>query len=398
MTCWSADGLLVDDRGVRPGDIGIRGGRSRRSRPPASWTDADRTLSAEGQLVLPGGIDAHVHFDFRLGQPDLPAVRRGQPGRHCTAGPPRSSTSPSAAPEGGSLLRGGRRQAPAGADGEISLRLRAAPDRHRRGRRRRARRGARRWSRTGCTTVKLFMNFPDFYPGDGAAAELFAELGRTGGTAVVHAENADVITVPDPAPDRGRAVGLALHRGQPSRLGGVRGGVARDRLRGQRRLSAVRAPRHVRRRGAGDRRGARPEASRCSPRCCHNYVVFSKEDVVERPDGANWGNYPPLRPPANRDALWDALADGLSATSQATTTPARWRSATSTGSTCPTVPSGHNGLETRHRRCSTPRPLLAAGGRCPASPSSPAAGSRADWGCGRQGEPAPRSRRRPRAV
>lgn len=62
------DGLLVDDRGVRPGDIAIRGGKIAAIAAPGVLDDADRTLSAEGQLVLPGGIDAHVHFDFRLGK------------------------------------------------------------------------------------------------------------------------------------------------------------------------------------------------------------------------------------------------------------------------------------------------------------------------------------------
>ena len=90
------DGLLVDDRGVRPGDIGIRGGKIAAIAAPGVLDDADRTLSAEGQLVLPGGIDAHVHFDFRLGNLISQPYARAA-GRHCTAGPPRSSTSRSEA-------------------------------------------------------------------------------------------------------------------------------------------------------------------------------------------------------------------------------------------------------------------------------------------------------------
>ena len=51
---------------------------------------------------------------------------------------------------------------------------------------------------SGVPTVKVFMNFPDFYPGDGGTAELFEAVGREGGTAIVHA-NADVITRRTPA-------------------------------------------------------------------------------------------------------------------------------------------------------------------------------------------------------
>ena len=79
----------------------------------------------------------------------------------------------------------------------------------------------------GVPTVKVFMNFPDFYPGDGGTAELFEEVGREGGTAVVHAENL-TSSPPHPAADRGRQERLALQRRQPARLGRGRGGRASD--------------------------------------------------------------------------------------------------------------------------------------------------------------------------
>jgi dihydropyrimidinase len=80
---------------------------------------------------------------------------------------------------------------------------------------------------------------------------------------------------------------------------------------------------------------------------CHNYAVFSKEDVVSRPDGANWGNYPPLRPPSNREAIWEALDDGVlcHVSTDDYTSPLSMRNAA--GFDLPTVPAGHNGVETR---------------------------------------------------
>jgi dihydropyrimidinase len=337
------DGLLVDDRGVRPGDIGIRGGKIAAIAAPGVLDDADRTLSAEGQLVLPGGIDAHVHFDFRLGNLISQAYAEGS--RAALHGGTTTIVDFAfRSPEGGSLLEAvnDKRR---GADGEIccdyALHLIVT--------------GAigddelsevEAVVKDGVTTVKLFMNFPEFYPGDGAAAELFAELGRTGGTAVVHAENADVITsrtrrliaaglsdwryTEDSRPDWveseavSRAIDFAASGGCPLFVLHVTCDAA------AREIAAAQA------------RGLPVFAE-----CCHNYVVFSKEDVVERPDGANWGNYPPLRPPENRDALWDALADGTlcHVSSDDYTCPLSIRNIN--GLDLPTVPSGHNGLETR---------------------------------------------------
>ena len=198
----------------------------------------------------------------------------------------------------------------------------------------------------GVPTVKVFMNFPDFYPGDGATAELFAALGRAGGTAVVHAENADVIAsrtrrlidagkrdwrhTEDSRPDwvEAEAVARAIRLAE---AGGCRLFVLH--------VTCAAAAREI---AAAQARGLPVFAE-----TCHNYVVFSKDDVVGRPDGVNWGNYPPLRPPANRDALWEALAGGVlcHVSSDDYSCPLAVRNAG--GLDLPAVPSGHNGLETR---------------------------------------------------
>ena len=72
--------------------------------------DADRTLSAEGQLVLPGGIDAHVHFDFRLGK--LISQPYGEGSRAALYGGTTTIVDFAfRSPEGGLAGRGGQRQA-----------------------------------------------------------------------------------------------------------------------------------------------------------------------------------------------------------------------------------------------------------------------------------------------
>ena len=45
----------------------------------------------------------------------------------------------------------------------------------------------------------------------------------------------------------------------------------------------------------------------------HNYAVFTEDDY-RRPDGVVFHTYPALKTPADRDALWDGLADGTIST------------------------------------------------------------------------------------
>jgi len=339
------DGFLVDDRGARHGDIAVRGESIAALAAPGSLSpgDARRTISAAGQLVLPGAIDAHVHFDFELGP--LISQSYAQGSRAALHGGTTTVIDFAfRGPERGSLVQAVRDKR-GGADGEIccdyALHLIVA--------------GAvtddelselQSVVADGVTTVKLFMNFPDFYPGDGAAAELFAELGRAGATAVVHAENADVISArtrrliaagrtdwrntEDSRPDwvEAEAVSRAIDLAASS---GCRLFVLH--------VTSAAAAREI---AAAQARGVSVFAE-----TCHNYIVFSKQDVVERPDGANWGNYPPLRPAPNRDALWDALQDGTLCHVSSDDYTCSLAIRNINGLELPTVPSGHNGLETR---------------------------------------------------
>jgi dihydropyrimidinase len=338
-------GLLVDDRAELPGDIAVRDGRICAVGAPGELSagDAEQVLAAEGRLVMPGGIDAHVHFDFAL--PPLVSQPYAQGSRAALYGG--TTTVVDFAfrpPTGGSLLEA---VATKRADAEremccdFALHLIVAGEI-----------GDAELAEiegvvsAGVPTVKVFMNFPEFYPGDGATAELFGELGRTGGTAVVHAENADVIATrtrrlieagcgdwrhtEDSRPDWveaeavARAIRLAEAGGCPLFVLHVTCEAA-----------------------AGEIARAQARGLPVFAETCHNYAVFSKNDVVARPDGANWANYPPLRPPANRDALWDALASGVlcHVSSDDYSCPLAVRNAN--GLNLPSPPAGHNGLETR---------------------------------------------------
>jgi dihydropyrimidinase len=77
----------------------------------------------------------------------------------------------------------------------------------------------------------------------------------------------------------------------------------------------------------------------------HNYLAFTSEDYA-KPDGTLYHNYPPLKSPADQDALWSAIALGDLDTvaSDDFTIP---RSSKLSGLVVDNVPGGHNGIETR---------------------------------------------------
>jgi dihydropyrimidinase len=340
-----AGGTLVDDRGALAGDVAIRDGRISAVAAPGELraADAERVLDAAGRLVMPGGIDAHVHFDFALGhlrsQPYAQGSRAALHGGTTTV-----VDFAFRPPGGGSLLE---TVAAKRADAERDIRCDFALHLIVTGAV-----GEDELAEVegvvaaGVPTVKVFMNFPDFYPGDGATAELFRELARAGGTAVVHAENADVI-----AARTRRLIGAGnedWRHTEESRPDWVE---AEAVARAIRLAAAGDCPLFVLHvtceAAAREIAAAQARGQRVFAETCHNYVVFSKDDVVLRPDGANWGNYPPLRPPANRDALWDALDAGVLCHVSSDDYACSLAVRNAGGLNLPAVPSGHNGLETR---------------------------------------------------
>jgi dihydropyrimidinase len=338
-------GVLVDDTRAVAGDIAVLDGRIAAVAAPGTLSPADATeaISADGRIVVPGGIDAHVHFNFAL--PGIVSQSYAQGSRAALHGG--TTTVVDFAfrpPEGGSLLEAVQRKR-ADAEREICCdfalhlivtgrvddpELAEVPA----------------VVAAGVPTVKVFMNFPHFYPGDGATAELFAALGRAGGTAVVHAENADVIAT------RTRRLIEAGHDDwrftEDSRPDWVEAEAVSRAIHLARAAGCPLFVLHVTSAAAAHEVAmARARGQRVYAETCHNYLVFSKQDVVERTDGANWGNYPPLRPAANRDALWEALGSEVlcHVSSDDYTCPLAMRNGA--GLHLPAVPSGHNGLETR---------------------------------------------------
>lgn len=339
------NGIVVDEAWEGPAEIGVRDGRIAAIGQPGTFpaANAGRVVDAAGRFVIPGGIDAHVHFNFGL--PPILSQSYEQGSRAALHGGTTTVFDFAyRGPGQGSPLeayRAKRAEADGHVDCDYALHfliagdvsdadLAEVPD----------------LVGAGVPSVKVFMNFPALYPGDGATYALFRALGRAGGMGVVHAENGDIVGhlaaelieqglgdyrhADDSRPAWveaeavGRAVTLARAAGVPLYVLHVTSADA---------LAVI--------------RDARSEGLPIHAETCHNYLVFSKRDVTERPNGANWGNFPPLRSPDHRDSLWAAMGsrviDHVSTDDYANDLENR----NAVGLALPTPPAGHNGLETR---------------------------------------------------
>ena len=64
---------VVTPHGVTEADLGIRGGRIAAVAELGSLAGAGRTIDARGRIVMPGGIDPHVHCAWHI-----PAIEGGE--------------------------------------------------------------------------------------------------------------------------------------------------------------------------------------------------------------------------------------------------------------------------------------------------------------------------------
>ena len=72
-------GTCVLPTGSQPADIGVKDGRIVLVGGPGSLPDATRTVSAKDRLVIPGGIDPHIHCSMPVKAPGRPDVLTDPP-------------------------------------------------------------------------------------------------------------------------------------------------------------------------------------------------------------------------------------------------------------------------------------------------------------------------------
>jgi dihydropyrimidinase len=305
-------GTVVTAEGSRVADVAADGGLITAIEPDLGGlvVAADEVVDAAGLLVLPGVVDAHTHTRVASdAEPDRffqdsVAAAFGGTTTFLSFNNPGTGSTPAAER---SLLTGVREwRAATDSDSAIDIGLSLAVSGH-------ADDPIAELPATidaGIATSKAFMVF-DFRLPDARLYEAMEVMGRRGGMLQVHCEDPVLLDA---------AVGAALRRGDvlPRYHAATRPSYV-EAVATARALAFARmadAPVHVVHLSSAaaleEVRRAKAAGVRVTAETCPHYLVLT-EDRYEDPDPVLCACFvisPPLRSPADRDALWEGLADG----------------------------------------------------------------------------------------
>ena len=296
------NGTVVTADAVQPADVAVNG---ERIAAIGSGLSGRRELDAAGCYVIPGGIDVHVHLEMPIGR--FTSTDDFYDGTRAAAfgGTTAVVDFVETRPDETMLQALAARQALANGKVAIDygLHMTIGPGDIAKLDQVRAAREA------GCGSFKLYMAY-GLRLTDGELLLALEAIGRAGGLPVVHAENWDVITT---------LIGRNLASGRTSPYWHPRSRPAELEAEAAGRVIDIAAWVHVpvhifhvscaatvQRIAAAKARGLPVYGETCPQ------YLFLTDDLYDRPgvEGALPVCSPPLRPAADRDALWQALSTG----------------------------------------------------------------------------------------
>jgi dihydropyrimidinase len=344
-----AGGTVVSPAGSIQADIGIADGRIAAICAPNGMTqDAAERLDADGMYVVPGGIDAHVHFnldvtDAMKAQSALDGSRAAAFGGTTTfmdfglqSG---AESTVKAAQQKIEELEVQRPHVDYAlhlmVTGPVSFEaIEELPD----------------VVSGGISSFKMFTTFSgasasgDLYSDDGRIWGVMQATERAGGIVMVHAEDDCIIDFNVRRLYReGRQDGRNIHLARPP--------LAEEAAIRRMLLLSERSgcPLYVVHVSSADGVAAIDEARRrrvpAFGEVLHNYLTFTSENYAAV-EGTLYHNYPPLKSRSDQATLWTAVARGdlQTVASDDFTIP---KAAKLSGRVVDNVPGGHNGIETR---------------------------------------------------
>ena len=343
-------GTVVTPDGARAADIAIADGRIVRIADPGSAPDAERRIDASGLLVVPGGIDAHVHAaPMGLGADEEADSTDGAAlmSRAALLGGT-TTLIDFARPSAGSLAAGLERRIrhwrDAACDHAFHILLRSDLDE-------RQLDEIPTLVRAGHPSFKIFTTsgLPSrrspLYVNTSAALAALTRIAAAGGILTVHGEDEDLVRAGYEAAEREGRTAL-------SEMPVVRSALAEE-VAFRRTITLARHVdgaavyfMHVTGRdGVAAITEARSRGQSVYGETLHNYLVFDAS-YYDRPDGPLYHTYPSLRSTSHRDAIADGLVLGdLSAVSTDGALGSRARKLE--GRTLLDVRGGHAGVQAR---------------------------------------------------
>lgn len=344
-----AGGTVVSPAGSIQADIGIADGRITTICAPSGMThDAAERLDADGMYVVPGGIDAHVHFnldvtDAMKAQSALDGSRAAAFGGTTTfmdfglqSG---AGSAVKAAQQKLDELEGQRPHVDFAlhlmVTGQVSFEaIEELPE----------------VVSGGISSVKMFTTFSgasasgDLYSDDGRIWGVMLAIERAGGIVMVHAEDDCIIDFNVRRLYReGQQDGRNIHLARPPLA--EEAAIRRMLLLSERSGCPLYVVHVSSAYGVAAIEEARRRRVPAFGEVLHNYLIFTSENYAAD-EGTLFHNYPPLKSRSDQAALWTAVARGdlQTVASDDFTIP---KAAKLSGRVVDNVPGGHNGIETR---------------------------------------------------
>jgi dihydropyrimidinase len=345
------DGDVVTPTSVTRMDVGVKDGKiAFLASPGAMDVEAKRRIDGSGKLVVPGGVDAHVHFNFPLNENTF-AQSSAWGGKAAAYGGTTTFLDFARQSDDGSLLDAIaakkdeiKRDRPsidyglhAMITGNSTLDVLSE---------------MREAITDGVTSFKMFTTFTPsnetgiggLYSDDGRIWGVMSTAARHDGTVMVHCEDDSLIA---------HNIHCLYHEGRQHvrNVAEARTALAEEAAIRRMLLLAKRsgAPLYVCHITSGDGLEAVCEARGNRTPIYGEVLHHNLSHTAERyaqPDGPLYHTYPGLKAEKDRQALWDGVRDGVldTVSSDDFTYPRAMKLA---GQTVDTVSAGHNGIETR---------------------------------------------------
>jgi dihydropyrimidinase len=300
------NGTLVSADGQSRADLAIKDGRIVAVGDASVFPEAERTLDASGQLVMPGFVDVHVHFnqpvgDVRTNDSWLEGTRAAAFGGTTTVvdfALPSPHETPLACVE--------RRLAEAAPEAVVDYGVHACYTQATTNQRSLAE--LPELIRMGIPSVKLFTVYRDMFMA--STADILGVLHALAGAgiAAVHAENAPIVeqlTADFVAAGQLGPRYHALSRPHVAEVEAMESVLALAR--------ETHTPLYFVHMSARQARGvlerARADGVQVGAEVCPHYLVLNQE-AYDRPDGQNYVCSPPVPSAEDSAELWAMLADG----------------------------------------------------------------------------------------
>jgi dihydropyrimidinase len=294
------NGKIVTESAVYDADIGVEDGKIATISKSIS-DSADRVVDAEGNLVLPGLIDAHTHMEMPfMGLITADDFESGTIGAAC--GGVTTIIDLAERTKGESLLdiyETWRKKADPKVVIDYSFHVAPLePDR-----------GLKELISLGVPSFKLFTAYKkDLYTDDGGIFEIMTEMAKYGGMVNVHCENGDLIEAKTRqlhAEGKTDPIYHARSRPPPVEAEAIQRVLRLAEMTGSR-VHIV----HVSTKSGLDAIiEARSRGLHVSAETCPHYLTFTEEEYL-KPNAERLIMSPPLRTKDDIAALWFGLANG----------------------------------------------------------------------------------------